>query len=76
MWAITKAESCNQLKLGYCNFAFIAFLVLLFFITLYRRPASLYAPSDYRDESNFVVMNSRMENVSTGIHIRVGNEEE
>lgn len=30
-------------------------LVLLFFIVLIVRPTSLYAPSDYKDEQNFMI---------------------
>lgn len=43
-----------QIIFIYYVMLFPIFLVALFFIVLWKKPAVLYAPSDYHDEKNFV----------------------
>lgn len=46
----------NQNKYVWFLMLFPAMLVTIFFITLWYKPKSLYAPSDYSNEENFVKM--------------------
>lgn len=49
-------SEANQNKFIWFLMLFPALLVLIFFVTLWHKPRSLYAPSDYTNEDNFVRM--------------------
>lgn len=52
---------------------FPSFLVAVFFYTLHRAPASLYSPSDYQNEDNFVksVRKTTAEELATKLQLEV-----
>lgn len=50
---ITLPERTQVIFVWFCML-FPSMLVFIFFIVLYRKPKVLYAPSDFKDESNFI----------------------